>query len=368
MEKTINNRNVFRTPFSREYWKLALSEFKDLKMLLFAALMIAIRVLLKVVKIPVAPSIEINTAFIANAFGAMIYGPAVAIAGAVVSDTLGCILFPSGPYFLPFVLTEIASSLVFALFLYRAEVSTTRITLSRFCICLFVNILMSEPIFIWYYADVIHGKYEPFQLIRIIKNLVMFPIESVVLTILFRHLIPPFQRQGYLQTGVSKLKFTKKHVAVLVSLVIIGTGATIGYLSYFYSNKTVSSTYTADERLKKNTEMNDWIDEVYPDVDHEDQITVIDSARSQVFDPEIRYVLSVYRIDREKFAEKALKDPEYNLEVIRGYSKSPAQKDDALVKIGEGKAVTGKFDNKHVSIEIQWLEPEPEEAEEGQNQ
>ena len=363
MEKTINNQTLFRTPFSREYWRLAFSEFKDLKMLLFAALMIAIRVLLKGVKIPVAPSIDINTAFIANAFGAMIYGPAVAIAGAAISDTLGCILFPSGPYFFPFILVEIASSLVFALFLYRAEVSTTRLTLSRFCICLFVNILLSEPIFIWYYAW-LHNPYTPFQVIRMIKNLVMFPIESVVLTILFRHLIPPFRKQGYLQTGVDKLKFTRKHIAVLASLVVIGTGATIGYLTYFYNTKTVSSAYSAEERLKKNTEMNEWINEVYPDVEHEGQITVIDSAKSKIFDPEIRYVLSVYRIDKVKFAEKALNDPGYTLEVIRGYSKSPAQKDDALVKIGEGKAVTGKFDNKKVSIEIEWLDPEPASEEE----
>ena len=363
MESRLNNRKTFRTPFSREYWRLAAAEFRDLKMILFAALMIAVRVLLKGIKIPVAPSIEINIAFIANAFGAMIYGPLVAIAGAAVSDTLGCILFPSGPYFFPFIFTEIASSFIFALFLYRAEVSTTRITFSRFCICLFVNVLLSEPIFIWYY-NWLHTPYTPFQLVRIIKNLVMFPIESVVLTILFRHLIPPFQKQGYLATGVSKLRFTKKHVAVLALLVVIGIGATTGYLAYFYNTKTVSSIYTDEERLKKNQAMNEWIQEVYPGRNYTDQVTIIDSATSKIFDPEIRYELSVYRINREKFGEKALQDPEYSLETILKYSKSPARKDQALEKIGEGFAVTGKFDNKQVSIEVHWLDEKTETEEE----
>ncbi|MBR2663963.1 MAG: folate family ECF transporter S component [Clostridia bacterium] len=355
MEKKVNGNGLFRTPFSKDYWKAALGEFRDLKMLLFAALMIAVRVLLKGLKIPIAPSIEINTAFVANAFGAMIYGPLVALAGAVVSDTLGCILFPSGPYFFPFVFTEMASSLVFALFLYRTEVSTTRLTLARFCICLFVNILMSEPIFIWYY-NWLHNPYTPFQILRIVKNLVMFPIESVVLTILFRYLIPPFKKQGYVQTGVSRLKFTKKHIAVLVSLVVIGTGATLGYLAWFYNTKTISSTYTAEDRQTKNLAMNEWINETYPDQDHEDQVTVIESATSKLFDPEVRYVLAVYRIDKAKFGEQALSNPEYSLETIYQYSKSPARKDEALIRIGEGNAVTGKFDNKQISTEINWLD------------
>ena len=44
------------------------------------------------------------------------------------------------------VMTEIADSLIFALFLYRARLTPTRVMLSRFCICLFVNILMQTPL------------------------------------------------------------------------------------------------------------------------------------------------------------------------------------------------------------------------------
>ena len=119
MQKKPDQRKLYDTPFSKEYWLQAAAEFKDLKVLLFAALMIALRVALKSVSIPIAANLRINIAFFINAYGAMVFGPVVAIAAAAVSDTLGCLLFPSGPYFFPFILTEIAGSLIFALFLYQ---------------------------------------------------------------------------------------------------------------------------------------------------------------------------------------------------------------------------------------------------------
>ena len=93
------SRALYKTPFSRVYWAQAASEFKDLRMLLFAALMIALRVALKPVNIAIAADLRINVAFFVNAFGAMVFGPVVAIPAAAISDTLGYLLYPEGPYF-----------------------------------------------------------------------------------------------------------------------------------------------------------------------------------------------------------------------------------------------------------------------------
>ena len=133
MAKVQKSKNLYKTPFSRSYWQDAAAELKDTKMLVFAAFMIALRVALKLVAIPLAPNLKINTAFLANALGAMVYGPVVASVAAVVSDVLG-VMLTGEPYFPPFALTEIAGSVIFALFLYRAKVTPTRVMLSRFCI------------------------------------------------------------------------------------------------------------------------------------------------------------------------------------------------------------------------------------------
>ena len=61
------NKTLYSHPFSKAYWKDAAGELKDTRVLVFAALMIALRVAMKLVAIPLAPGLKINTAFIVNA-------------------------------------------------------------------------------------------------------------------------------------------------------------------------------------------------------------------------------------------------------------------------------------------------------------
>ena len=223
MRKSLSpgDKALFKTPFSKAYWIQAAKEFKRLDVLIFAALMIALRVALKSISIPIAANLRINVAFFINAFGAMVFGPVVAIAAAAVSDTLGCLLFPSGPYFFPFIFIEIAGSLIFALFLYRTEVTALRVTLSRFCIDFFVNIVLNTPI-MWLYYQMVMGKtYKIFDALRIVKNLVMFPLEAVLLVLFLRVVIPPAQKLGFVYSGVDKLRFTKKNVIFLVVMTAV---------------------------------------------------------------------------------------------------------------------------------------------------
>ena len=349
--ETISSRTLYKTPFSKAYWIQAASELKDTRMLVFAALMVALRVALKVVKIPIAPTIDINTAFIVNAFGSMVYGPVVSLLGAAVSDTLGAILAPSGPYYFPFIFTEMAGSLIFSLFLYRADVSITRLVLSRFCICFFVNIVMTEPIMVRYYELFYTSQYAPFQILRIAKNMVLFPIEAVILALIFRGVIPMFKRMGYLYSSGDKLRLTGRHIALLTVLFIAGATG----VSLYYNSISFSASYTARERLERNTEMNEWVADIYPDVPAEELVTVILSARSQVANPEMTYELAVYRIDWEAFQQnQAEKGEGYTVDTLRGYSKSPAAKDDALVRIGTATAVTDKKTGEHLRLE--WIE------------
>ena len=364
MQKQSENNRLYRTPFSRAYWAQAASEMRNLRMLLFAAMIIALRVALKAVKIPIAADVNINIGFIVNAFGSMVYGPVVALLGAAVSDTLGCLLVPSGPYYFPFIFLEMAGSLIFALFLYRAEVSIPRLILSRFCICFIVNILMTEPIMIRYYQLFLTSQYQPFQLVRIAKNLVLFPVESVILAVLFRSLIPPFRQLGFLYTGVEKLRLTKRHVVLLTVLFVIGASATAGYLVYDYNNKSFSASYTAQERLERNLEMNAWVAEE-SDIPAQELVTVIESARSTVGSPQMTYELAVYRIDEARFLEKQAEADAavaageegakpYTLDTLNGYSKSKAAKDDALLRVGSGTAVTDKKTGERISLTLTW--------------
>ena len=200
MSKVIKSTTLYPHPFSKAYWKDALQEMKSTKMLVVTALMIALRVALKPFAIYIAPQLAIQTAMLATALGAMIFGPVVAIPAAIVSDTIGFMIFPTGDYFLPFMLTEIASTMFYSLFLYRSKVTPTRVMLSRFCICFFVNVVLQQFIYAWWYVYIGNPDKAKDQILgimtvaRIFKNLAMFPIEAVVLTLFLRFLLPVCRR------------------------------------------------------------------------------------------------------------------------------------------------------------------------------
>lgn len=351
MSENVNSFKLFKTPFCREYWRAAAGEFKKPRMLIFAALMIALRVALKSLSIPIAADLRINVAFFINAFGAMVFGPVVAIPAAAISDTLGCLLFPTGPYFFPFVFTEIAGSMIFALFFYRAELTARRVILSRFCIDFFVNVALNTPVMWLYYRMVMGKNYAIFDLLRVVKNLVMFPIESVLLILFFRAVVPAARSMGYVYSGVDGLRFNKRNVALLIALALIGASAVGGYAVYSYNTTSVSASYSPEERLAKNEEMNAWVCE-QAGLDPEETVTIVESAFRKVGKPEITYTLAVYRVNEDVFNEKAAADEAYTQDTLRGYSKSKAAADDALTRVGTATATTDKGTGAHIELTV----------------
>ena len=137
----MSNRSTatYPSPLCKNYWRDAAAELRSTKTLVIAALMIALRVATKGLAVPIAPNLKLfSVAGFINALGAMIIGPVMAIPAALLSDFLGVLLWEGlGTYFLPYALTEIASSLIWALLLYRAKVTTWRVMLGRFVICVF---------------------------------------------------------------------------------------------------------------------------------------------------------------------------------------------------------------------------------------
>ena len=338
---------LFPHPFSKAYWAEAAKELKKTRVLIFAALMIALRVVLKAVSIPVGLDLRVNTAFFINAYGAAVFGPVVAIVAAAISDTLGCLLFPTGVYFFPFIFVEIAGSLIFALCFYRAKISSARVILARFGIDFFVNIVMTTPI-MWLYYKLIMGKYYALvDLPRIAKNLVMLPIESVLLILFFRLVIPPTRSLGFIQSDVEKLKFTKKNITALIVLVIVGAAAVFGYSVYAYNTTSLSASYSGSDRYEHNLEMRDIVLE-NADYGDETVVAVIESAYPKFRSPNVTYSVAIYTVDQaaleENIAEKLADDPEstYGLDTLYGYSRSPAAADSALVNAGPATIVVDK--------------------------
>lgn len=226
------NRKLFTTPFSAEYWRLAVLEMKSVHMLVIAALLTALRIAIKSAKIPVGPDLTITFGFVVNALGSMIYGPVMAAVTSAISDVLGAIIFPSGAYFFPFTLVEMMGGVLFALFYYRAKITTTRVVWGRFAVTAICNLILN-PITLYYYYTLLMGKsYAIFSLPRIIKNLALFPVQSLILVIFFNALLPITNRMKLTHTGNEKLVIRKKEIIMLVVLTLISALAVAAYYLY----------------------------------------------------------------------------------------------------------------------------------------
>ena len=322
---------LYKTPLSAAYWRDAAAELKDTKMLVFAALMIALRVALKLISIPIAPNLDINTAFLANALGAMVYGPVVASLSAIISDVLG-VMLQGDPYFPPFVLTEIAGSLIFALFLYRTKVTPTRVILSRFCICLFVNILLQTPIMMLYYQVVLGNQSYVLTIPRILKNLFMFPIESVVLTIFLAFMQPITYRMKLTYNAEKSLQFQKKQVALLTALFIFGSGCVVGYLSYHYETTSLTTGYTTAEQAEKGQALYAIIADREPEAEAQPAVAIIDGAYKPFLGKNTTYQVSLYAVD-PAVAQSDEMDSLWELK------KTPASQHEALTKLANVEIV-----------------------------
>ena len=364
MPKTQKSTAIYPSPLSKAYWKDAAAEMKDTRMLVITALMIALRVALKPLAIPLGPQLSIQTAMLATALGAMIFGPVVAIPAAIISDTVGFMLYPTGDYFLPFVLTEIASTMFYAIFLYRANVTPTRVMLSRFCICFFVNVVLQQFIYAWWYVYI--GNPEEAKesilgimtLSRILKNIAMFPIESVVLTLFLKVLLPITKRMRLTYGADSDMKINKKQIVTLVCLTLIGAVTATGYLAYRYSTSSRSADYKSDERVAIQKEMASLVLDETDDWDEETVICVVDSAYRGLFESETDYTVAVYVLDEEAFAAGQAADEKYTLETLWKYSKSGPSKDkyQSLIKVASAKVVKNEKTGEILSFSVKPVE------------
>lgn len=224
---------TYKTPFSRAYWQDACRELKSTRMLVLTALLIAVRVALKSLSIPVGDNLFITVGFFVNAVGSMIYGPVLGFLSGIVCDVLGWMLFPKGAFFLPFTLIEGLGSLFFGLFFYRATLSPTRIFAAKLTVNVVLNIILTPIALSWMYGKAVMVYLIP----RIAKNLLIFPLEAVLLMAFMGIMIPVIRRLNLPLAEQPELKITLRHILVLAAMFLLSCLAVVAYYWFFYVPK-----------------------------------------------------------------------------------------------------------------------------------
>ena len=174
---------MYAHPFSADYWRDASREVRDLRKLLFSALMIALCIVLaQVPSVPLFGGAKVTWGFLARSVCAWVCGPVLGLLFAFAEDILSFFLTGGGgyPFFPGYTLTTMLGVLTYALFLYRAPLRVWRI----FCAKLVGRFSLEA----WYASASLSA----------VKNLIMLPVQTVLLVLLLRALQPALQRTGML--------------------------------------------------------------------------------------------------------------------------------------------------------------------------
>ena len=173
------SKTLYRTPLQPGWWLEGNQAMKSLKLLMFAALMVAMARALSLI-----PGIR--------ALCALVCGPVMGLVFGFVEDILGFILQPTGDFFPGYTLSTMAGVLVYALCFYRARITVLRIVLANLVVNLLVNALMGSLWNLMLRGGVYWGWFLP----SLGKNLVTVLPKTLVIYVLFQALLPILQQMG----------------------------------------------------------------------------------------------------------------------------------------------------------------------------
>lgn len=153
-----------------------------IKKLILASLLLACSIVLGRFLSIKTPIIVVSFAFIPKILSGILLGPWWTMLLGVLSDLIGALLFPFGAYFVGYTISAGLSGLFYGLFMYNAHKKSNKQFIISLCITIFVQIVVCNVVLnsLWIYLT----TKKAIALIlptRLIKQLVMFPIEVAIM-------------------------------------------------------------------------------------------------------------------------------------------------------------------------------------------
>ena len=193
--------SLYPHPFSAPYWRDAARELRNPRKLTFAALMIAMCVILgRIPSVPLFGGAKITWGFLARALCALVCGPVLGVVFGFTEDILSFFLTGGGgyPFFPGYTLTTMLGVFIYALFFYRAEITGRRVFLAKLLTNI-QNVILGS---LW--SSILYGKaWSVMAVGSFWKNLIMLPFQTALLVALFAALLPVLRRAGLVPRQVS---------------------------------------------------------------------------------------------------------------------------------------------------------------------
>lgn len=160
-------------------------EFKSVRNLCVISLLLALRVCLNFLTIPISDMCHVSFLFIVMGIIGGMFGPFVGAVCGAVGDILCYVVHPMGSYFIGFTFSAMIAGILYGLVLYKNKFRIFRIIFAEILVDVVVNVLLNT---LWISMLYGTGFLELLITIRIPKNLITIPL-SVGIFIAFSPLI-----------------------------------------------------------------------------------------------------------------------------------------------------------------------------------
>ena len=162
-------------PFERI--KASYREFRNIKAITICAMFGALSIILGYFSIQIGDFLKIGFSSLPNEAVAYLFGPVVAPLFGGIMDILKYMIKPTGAFFPGFTITAIVAGLINGFLLYKRPIKLSRILITKFLVIVICDIALNT---IW--LSILYGKGFMMLLpMRAIKNLIMWPIEGLLL-------------------------------------------------------------------------------------------------------------------------------------------------------------------------------------------
>ena len=177
--------------FTKEYWSSSAEKLRQPRYLALIAMFIAVQVVAGFFRIPVGENLNIIFKFLFVTVEASIIGPAAGLVSGLVTDLVGFMIHPTGPFLIGYTISEMLGSFIYALFLYRTRITVLRLALAKTVINFGVNVLLGS-----YWSSVLYSKgYIYYMSKSLVKNSAALPFEIIALVALFNLIVPVMQHR-----------------------------------------------------------------------------------------------------------------------------------------------------------------------------
>lgn len=162
----------------KEIYKSSFQEIFVTRNVVLCGLMAALAVVLSMTaSIEAGPYIRIGFSGIPNRIVECLFGPVAGCLFGGALDILKYVLKPSGPFFFGFTFNVMVAGVIYGSILYKKPISIKRVVVAELMTKFLVNCVLNT---LW--ISMLYGKgFFALLPVRLLKNVVMLPIDSAIL-------------------------------------------------------------------------------------------------------------------------------------------------------------------------------------------